>query len=290
MAKIVLSPPTVLVKDAQPKENIRWGDCILLLNVGSGHIQLGLYQQSTRYFIRLACYLLEGSLEGEELKDAMAHVLMENDILVSGCKETRLTFSTPLYTSVPSELYRQDLQDSYFSFLYRKEEDMTLQTDEVPSLGLRVIYATAPSFLSYIKNAFPHLSVFHQETVNLRQFSDIQGGLKQIILSLQPGYISVMAFSEKNPVLLQPYKAKIALDVIYYVLNVARQLEWRKEEVTLYLTGFHPEAGDIFDQLSHQLERVEWLQRTEGCLYPSAMDRYPSHYFYHLVSLALCGL
>ncbi len=288
MAKTALPSPSIIVKDAQTKENIQWEDCLLLLNTGPRQLQLGLFQQDTRYFIRLVYYLFDTPLDEEALKNTITQILAENGILASRCKKTLLTFNTPFYASIPSDLYQPEMQESYFSFLYPGKNSRDLLADDVAAWKTRMIYAINSSFLSYTKKEFSKLSVSLHETTLLRQLADMPTDTKHLCLSLYPDRVSVAVISDGKLLLVQSYKAIKPLDVVYHVLNVAQQLNLQKTGTRLFLAGFHPNADEIVNKLSSQFNQTEWLDRPGNCLYPSAMEMHPSHYFYHLVSLALC--
>lgn len=275
--------PDVVIADTQQLEDNDWDACVLLVKMGKCEVQVGLYRPDTKYFLRLLSYVSSEGIDPESAGIALRHVFSEHSIEPGKCRNVRFIVDTPLYTVIPEALYDNKLQEEYFSFLFKAEENQVLHTDKLDSLAL--IYPVDRIFFEEMSE-YPNFSVIHNQTVLLNSRENKENG-PMIYVTLQPKNVCIAVYSGNDLLLAQSYRIAGSIDVVYHISNVVQRLKL-PETVELCLTGTNEWTGEVLEKLQNRFDQTRWLQRPEGCQFPGGIDQYPAHYFYHLVSLALC--
>ncbi len=273
----------IVIADSQQLKKNDWSACVLLVKLGKYEVQVGLYRPDTKYFLRLLTYTSSCGIEDEHAGKTLQRIFSESNMEPAKCRKVHFIIDTPLYTLVPEALYRDALREEYFSFLFKKEKSQVLHTDRlVPGF---LIYPVDKTLLNDI-SIYSGLSVTHSQAVLLNNVENKEKSeVMYVTLQAQDTYI--VAYSDNELLLAQSYRGAVAMDVVYHILNVAQRLNL-SEAVELRLTGHRENVDEIIEKLGGRFNQINWLQRPGGCQFPTAVDQYPGHYFYHLVSLALC--
>ncbi|HLR37405.1 MAG TPA: DUF3822 family protein [Chitinophagaceae bacterium] len=287
MTNISIPTPEIIIKDAQAMENIHWEDCILLLKLGAREIQWGLYKKETRYFIRLCSYVFEGNADDQEFLGRLNAIFTENDIRIDRCSEVRVLMDTPFYTVVPEAFFDEKMKAQYFTALYGDMVGLDVSVDNMESSEMRLIFGLRTDLMAYLKAKFDRVSVMHTQSLLINNMDQhlVKGSV--VYLDLSPSSIALSVFSDEEPLLFQTYNTPENLDIIYHLLNAKKTLGLADNAI-LYLCGNDKNEALIREKAGAGFEEIYWLDRPKGGLYPKEMDEFPSHYFYHLLSLALC--
>lgn len=276
----------IAISDNQDLVNIRWNDYVLLIKVGEYEIQLGLCRPDTHYFLRLWAYAFPSGIEKEKISEIIDHIFSENKIMDAQCQKVQFILDNPFYTVIPESLFEDKYKDAYSEFLYGNNDNLIRGMDKVQSNSLRIVYGIDQKIGKDIAMMYSNFSIFHNQTILINSLEYPEEG-KALYITLEENYVAVMAFSAGKLLLAQSYKTGNALDAVYHILNVGQNLEF-KEETQLFFTGKNKYSDEVFQKLESRFTVVSWLERPYGCQFPDEIDQYPAHYFYHLVSLALC--
>src|SRR5690625_437929 len=270
--------PEAEVKDEQCMHNIHWEDCLLLLKAGRGEIHFALYKRDVQYFFRLLSYSFDSAIQKNEFEEVIKNILWQNGVMASRCKKVQIIVDNPLFTLVPNELYEEEKLPDYFSMLYGENGNWSLQTDEMQEMDAQLVYAVDNGLLNFAQN-FQDFSITHEQAVLWRNIKEELKGEQAIYLSLHARHISFLVLSEKKPLLMQSYQIKTVLDGVYYLLNVVKTLDL-KEDIPLFLTGFHKQSEAFVEKIKERFDSVVWLDRPSGGQFPDKIEQYPDHYFY----------
>ncbi len=289
MTDITVPSPEIFIKDEQSMENIHWENCVLLLKIGEKEIQWAIYKRDTNYFVRICSYSFDQEEESTDGADRLRSIFLKEKIQAEKCCKVKVIVDTPLYTVVPKEVYQEDLKEAYFTSLFGNHPTLMVKTEPVQSKKMQVVYGLQKSLLQYLEQHFDQLSIVHNQSLLLRYIQRGIGDEPVIYATLHPECTSFIVFSEEKPLLIQSYKTIKPLDVVYYILNILKQLDLEKKPV-LYLTGYNKHLHFIKEKISSELGGINTIKRPKGCIFPKGMEKYASYYFFHLVYLALCEL
>lgn len=287
MTNISIPTPKIIIKDEQAMENIHWEDCILLLKLGEREIQWGLYKKETRYFIRLCSYVFEKNVGDQRLLDLLNAIFTENSIKIDRCSEVRVLIDTPFYTVVPEAFFDDKMKVQYFSALYGEIDGLEVAVDYIESSEMCLLFGLQTDLMAYLKKQFDRVSVMHTQSLLINNVNRHLDKNPVFYLDLAPSSIALSVFSDEKPLLFQTYNTPVNMDVVYHVLNAKKTFGFADNAI-LYLCGNDKNEAFIREKVGAAFEEIYWLDRPKGGLYPKEMDEFPSHYFYHLLSLALC--
>lgn len=289
MADIFLPDPAFAVEDAQKLAETDLTGCALLMNVGLRQIGYAVYDPASKYLMALKTYYFEAGNDKQLLK-IIEQFLAANKMLYTGFKEIKLSFDHPHFTLVPEALYDEKLKPQFLSFLYPEQPDQDIFCDHIAHRDILNVYSTNKLITEHLKKEFAQAHIFHSETVMLNTLMQTERKAEdEVYVRIQPQHITVTVLSGGRLLMMQPYAIHHEMDAVYYVMNAIKQHNLSPQSIDLKLSGDIDEESPLYSKFQYATGEVSWLKRSVMLNYAKEFDQYPEHYFYNLVSLALCA-
>lgn len=290
MADIFLPDPAFEVEDAQKLAETNLGRCMLLMTVGLQQIGYAVYDPASKYLMALKTYYFEVKRNEQQLLKIIEQFLDANKMLYKDFKEIKLSFDHPEFTLVPQELYEDKLKQQFLSFLYPGQPDQDVLCDHIVHADIINIYSTNKIIADHLKKEFDQAHIFHSETVMLNMLMQKERKTEnEVFVRIQPQHITVTILSDGRLLMMQPYVIHHEMDAVYYVMNAIKQQNLSLQDIDLKLSGDIDEESPLYQKLHYDMGEASWLKRPEALSYAKEFEQYPEHYFYNLVSLALCA-
>jgi hypothetical protein len=265
--------------------------CHLLILAGQSQFKYAVLDPVERKFIALKTYQDASLRNGLEDLELIESCFDSDKLLYTAFKHTRIAFNSHRNVLVPAPLYSVTGKKEPLSLLHGEATDEVVLMDEVPALDLMNVYAVHRNILGFLKKEFPAAVLCHAVTPLLTSWNEeVRLQKEAIFILVQPSWFHVLAFCEGKLMLQQQTRYSGTSDVVYHVLNIIRQLNFLPATATIYIAGDSSENADIFEGLGQFIAAVRWLERPQGFRFAEKFTDYPSSYFYHLFTVASCGL
>lgn len=289
MTDISLPEPGFVIEDAPELAQTDLTTCMLFMNVGHEQLAYTIYNPAKRCFISLKSYYFETGRIANKVLEILEQCFDTDKMLYIDFKEIRLSFDYPEFTLVPAEKYDKKLKSRYLSLLYPEQPDQVFLRDPVRKPNAVNVYSLNKNVAGYLKKEFGKAHIYHSETAVLNTLMQQKETAEhRVYVRVLPKRITLTILSGDRLLMMQPYAIHHEMDALYYVLNAINQfnLPFGKTEIRLY--GDIDENSPVYQKLHFEADTISWLARPGNFNYVDTFNRFPDHYFYNLVSLALC--
>jgi hypothetical protein len=139
------------------------------------------------------------------------------------------------------------------------------------------LYTISQKMKDLLNENFTNVSIQHKyEWLNNAAVNDDE---QQLLLTCYFGHCIILLKKAGQLQLLQRYNYHTPEDVVYYVLNVCKQLNIELDQLTVTVQGLVAEDSELYAELYKYIPNVT-LHKAENVQFSSAaFDEYPAHYF-----------
>jgi hypothetical protein len=239
-------------------------------------------------------FVLLRTFEPDENKyfnhEKIQELLSKDDFLTKKYKKVSIILPSSKFTLVPSPLFDPAKKDDYFYFNHNKEDGRNILTNKLPVPDTYLIFSESTQILNLTNQFFPGILPYH----HLKPlFSFISGNRKNatgnyIHLHVEREYFNLIIF---NPNMLQfcnTYTYRNISDILYYVLNVFRNLDIKQEE-TIWLSGLTEKYDDLSSNLSIYIRNLKFAEPSGNLTFSYVFNETDLHRYLNLFSVSNCG-
>jgi len=289
MAVTIINEPAFTAEDAPRLAKTDLTQCTLLMNIGPHQLAYALQDPQDQTFISVKGYFFDTGTAGHSLIEILEQCFDHNKILFTAFHNTRISFDTPEFSLIPSDLYDPALKREYLRFLHPDHPGYVLMYDQINSQKAVNVFGADKNVAGYLKKEFPSARFYHAQTAFLCSLIkyEPQDERRAYIRVLTDSVIITILESGKL-LMMQNYPIFHSTDALYFTVNALRQLHLPAGSTRIFLSGEIEDDAPLYLELLHGLSAVSWLKRPEGFHYVQAFTEYPDHYFYNLISLATC--
>lgn len=222
--------------------------------------------------------------------DTIRDIIKKDDFLGRKFRKTRILMPGQKSTVVPSALYDQERKEDYFTLNYIKEYNETILANGIADPESHVLFACRESILEAVKDHFGEVEPVHQLTTLLLHASGErkrQSG-HYIHAHVERDFFNLLIFNNNSLIFCNSYSYKSSSDIIYYVLNVFKQLDLKNEE-TIYLSGLATKHDELSDSLLSYIRNVIYAAPAGNFTFSYVFNEIELHRYINLLTLINCG-
>lgn len=166
------------------------------------------------------------------------------------------------------------------------EKEETIVKSDFTSNDLQVVYRIPASANKLIERTYINASIKHYYTAELFSLNmdGVENGLYVNFFSRQ---FSVMVIKNKQLQLLNQYDYRQPEDVLFYLLTIAKEFEYNREEAPLLISGMLDENSALFADLKKYFISIQFTSVPAAISCSEGFEEYPQQYFHSLFSAAL---
>lgn len=197
-------------------------------------------------------------------------------------KEHEVCINTPYFTLVPKELFDPLAIEAVLRFNIDLPST-PLQYDAVPvkNTNYYLLYALPKELISAYRRKFPNVHFRCSLAKLIANLRAQNAGDNATICWYNEGELHIIDFKNKELQLCNAFTCNSPEDVVYFVLNAFRQLEYNHENRPLILMGGISQESEMYSLLRQYVKEITFLKRSPKLNYSEAVSAIPSHYFGH---------
>jgi len=213
----------------------------------------------------------------------LKNIFKDQKLLIKNYKKIIVSFCGKECTLLPFELYKQGNEAEYLNTFFGDANSGTILTDHVEKINLFALYRIPDAVYKVIIEQFPLAVIKHQYSFLINEYVDTNGLFK--IIFYKEVFVAVLIKSGQLQFInLFSYQADH--DVVYNLLNICKQFDIKN--VVLNLGGIFERNSELHKELSHYFTNIFFDELPQSYSFAGGLQDFPSHYFSHLYSLALC--
>lgn len=226
----------------------------LTIRITQGGMSFSAADPDTENQIVYENYVVKSGIsQAANLREAFRN----NDLLASGWTRALMMVDTPV-VMIPVEMFSEDLKDTYYHHAITGHESDLVMHTVIPSLNAVALYSfnkdlktVADDHFDDVK--FTHVCVPVWNHLHRRSFT---GNRQKLFGYFHDKQLDICAFQQNRMKFQNSYAASHALDAVYFLLYVWKQLGLDQRRDELHLMGTLPDREKMTGELKKYLKNV----------------------------------
>lgn len=183
----------------------------------------------------------------------------------------------------PDVYHNRNAAQENITLFYGDLNKGIILTDRIEETNMVNVYRVHRDIHEVISGHFPAAQYFHQYSWLIKQLTQVENTMK--VIFYQNKIVIVLVKNDKLQI-MQTFHYVAAEDVVYHMLNICHQFQ--AEPVNIELCGMIEKNSNLFTQIHKYFLRTTFSDIPNRLKYADGIKEYPSHFFSHLFSTALC--
>ena len=224
------------------------------------------------------------------LSAGLKTTFFDDPLLKETYRHTRIVFTTPHFTLIPTKFYDENQHAAYFENLTELIGFDQIAVDPIKNIDVQNIYlvdsqlvATAKAILPYAQ----HHHIFTSLILGFQKIAEHRGGY-QVFANIRDGYLQVLFYDGRDFIFANSFAFRTPQDVIYFLLNVFEQFKLNPDVIPLSISGSLTEHSDIFKYIYRYIRHVTFVPAPPYFRFGQQFTGIPAHFYFDLFSIKLC--
>ncbi len=229
-------------------------------------------------------------LSMKSLAEKIASMLKNDAFLNKNFKSVHFGIVTQKSTLVPKELFDKEHLRTFFEFNQNLSDVEELHFNYLKNTEVYNIFAIPSDVTTLLVNRFPEIQFYHHGSPFIENALEAARALKMklpsIHVNVNDNFIDIVGISGEKMVLYNNEKYTTTEDILYHLLNVAKQLEMKLSRCYLFVSGDVDEnekTGKTLKRYFPNLRYAKEMTHTEF-----NFDELPEHKVVNLLNLHKC--
>lgn len=263
---------------------------LLLMEANPHGLSYLILHQVRQEVLDAKYYSLPGP-EGRSLSDRFKMIIDADEVLHQQFKESMVLYNFAESVLIPDALFNLETNRDLVELTHGTLAKGLILSEKLPVQPAHIAYRIPSDVHSLFQHSFTTGKYWHIYTIwlsSLKHFPPQSDNVQsRMHLLFYPDRMLVAVYKNEQLQLIQTYDYQVAEDVVYYLLNICRQLDLSPEETLVVVSGYVQTDSSLFTEMEKY-----FLQCTPDeappTFHPELFDPLPAHFFSPLLKMALC--
>ena len=238
-------------------------------------------------------YVLIRSFEPDENKyfstEMVREVIKSDDFLTKKYKKVRVVIPSLKSTLVPAPLYDPGKKEEYFIFNHSKEDNEVILSNKIANPDTFLLFSALTPLTDLVQTFFPDIQPFHHIKPLLQHISHERKNVNgyYIHIHVERDFFNLVIFYHNSLKLCNAFSYRNISDILYYVLNVFKNLDIKQEE-TIHFSGQTGKYDDLYSNFSIYIRHIMFAVPTGNFTFSYVFNDLDLHRYLNLVTLVNC--
>jgi hypothetical protein len=209
-------------------------------------------------------------------------------LALNNWKAITVTFNTPHFTLVPTDLFRKEYIATYLQLIMGRnlsENDQVLSSP-IDKIDARNVFAVEKEIWDWLLNTYSlHSPTVHHQTDALIQSTFKQTQIKSeptACLHFEDEYVTITVVKNGQLMICNKFAYKIAADMTYFVLFVLDNLKIKPDKINVHLSGEITPYSENYESLSQFLPTMTFSKLPKELSLSPSFEDLPEHRYLSL--------
>jgi hypothetical protein len=225
-----------------------------------------------------------------DLAASLKSAFFDDPLLKESYLSTKIVFTTPHFTLVPTKFYNENQHTAYFENLTEMIGYDHIAVDTIKTMDVQNVYLIDSQLLATAKTILPaaqHHHIFSSLILGFQKLAESRGSY-QVFANIRDGQLQILFFDGRDLVFANSFSFKTPQDVIYYLLNCYEQFKLNPEVTPLSISGSLTEHSDIFKYVYRYIRHISFVPTPAYFRFGQQFTGIPAHFYFDLFSINLC--
>jgi hypothetical protein len=226
-----------------------------------------------------------------DLKTELKSSIEQEDLFSYLYRRVKIALPTTTAAVVPDRLYNEAEKSTYLQEQTNLREGNAVMSDEIPELGVKVVYEADPALMSLLKKKFPTARFYSSVTpflLGCRQLAKEDEQAHTVLVNLVKDVVQIFLFEKQQLHFFNAFPISSASDVLYFTMLTYQQFSLDPATVPLYLSGQVMENSEIYKMLYRYVGNLKFVAEFSFLKFNKRFSEVPQHFYFGLYSLTLC--
>ncbi len=261
--------------------------CLILL---PHRLSYAVYEEERRKFTVHHTIYLSAEQEREQFLQSVKTVIAREEILHLPFSGVLCALGSRPWVLIPESYAELDKHHALLHLQSGLSDHERIGQDRMVGYDAVLEYAVDVDLADYLNNTFANGSIVHQLhplLLALNRERPDQGKICYVFV--QREWFTAIVFDEGRLMFLNSYPVRSGADLLYFTTLFFQQLDLDRQQCPMILLGEIRAESSWFETIQPHFGKMAFGRRPRGFLYNRAIRDLPSHYFYNLFALPLCG-
>jgi Protein of unknown function (DUF3822) len=214
----------------------------------------------------------------------------DDALLKEPYRSTKIVFTTPHFTLIPTKFYDENQHAAYFENLTELIGFDQIVVDPIKSIDVQNIYLADSQLIGAAKAVLPnaqHHHIFTSLILGFQKIAEHRGG-HQVFANIRDGQLQILFFDGRDLIFANSFAFRTPQDVIYFLLNTYEQFKLNPDAIPLSISGSLTEHSDIFKYIYRYIRNVTFVSSPPYFRFGQQFTGIPAHFYFDLFSIKLC--
>jgi hypothetical protein len=221
--------------------------------------------------------------------DALKAFIRNDDFLTRNYKKVNIVVPTAKFTIIPAPLFDPGRKEDYYTFNHLKGEDDMIFANKLTDPDAFLVFAMKRQLSDLINSFYPGSHPVHYLKPLLNQISHLRKSEHDnyIHVHIERDYFNLIIYSNNLLKYCNTYNYRNITDILYFVLNVFKELEIRQEE-TIFFSGLTEKYDDISSNFSLYVRNIKFAEPVGNFTFSYVFNDTDLHKFLNLFTIVNC--
>jgi hypothetical protein len=238
-------------------------------------------------------FVLIRSFEPEENKyfsiEKINEILSKDDFLSRRFRKVNMVMPSPKFTIVPAPLFDPGKKDEYFTFNHLTNDGNIIISNRLNDPDAFLVFSVPRAFAELLSSYHPGVIPYHQIKPLLNHIAHSRKSVNgnYIHIHVEREFFNLIIFDHNLMKFCNAFKFRNITDILYYTLNVFRNLGINQEE-TIHLSGLTEKYDDLSSNFSIYIRNVKFSEPVGNFTFSYVFNDTALHRFLNLFSVVNC--
>jgi len=219
----------------------------------------------------------------------LSELLINDDFLTRKYKKVSLVIPSSAITIVPSPLYDPGKKEEYFTFNQIRMDGSVIIANKLNDPDAFLVFSEDRNISELLNNFYKGVHPWHHLKPLFNHISHSRKTVNgnYIHIHVEREYFNLIIFNNNLLKLCNTYTYRNISDILYYVLNVFKNLDIKQEE-TIYFSGLTEKFDDLSSTFSIYVRNIRFAVPIGNFTFSYVFDDTDLHRFLNLFSSVNC--
>lgn len=195
------------------------------------------------------------SSQSTDLKEKIDTAVAQNIYWKQEYQEVYIAVLTNDFALVPNKYFNQEEPYNWLKFSCKEAQNFKIKSIPILNADAALVYGIPTHWEEILTEYFPHAQFRNASEKFINSIEEIEAG-ENIFVNLHPYCLEIIAYREQDLVFYNTFATQSREDILYYVLNTLKQLNFDPNQVKLYYFGYREKDEDKIKMLMNFVQHV----------------------------------
>ena len=219
----------------------------------------------------------------------LKNALMHEPMLKEEYQRVNVLITSPHATFVPVVDFKAESVEDIYAYNFPKDHSMHVSYNVLRRSGVAIIFSIDKNIYQLLLDDFPRARFYASASTLIEFFGhkSLDGENGKLFAYLHEKEITLYAFNMGLMQCVNTFKVTTVEDSMYYILNFAKQLDFRQIDDDLYIVGDTGKEQELANKMQNFLKNVLIIDRKAD--FRSSITGGNTLIPYDLQTLLICG-